>query len=151
FLPVSGSPYDMTASKYGYLPGSANGVAVTEGATTTQNFTLAAAPSVNVTGTVKDSLGGWPPYAKVVIKATGAPTFTLYTDPVTGAYGQTLVSGISYTFIVSAVSAGYEAGGGNAPLTPSSPHGGATVLDWPLVADPVACNAPGYTLLTSGL
>jgi len=137
--------YDMTAVKYGFLPGSANGIEVTEDGDTVQDFELAVAPSVTVNGVVKDgSGGGWPLYAKVVIKAPGAPTFTMYTDPVTGYYSQTLVSGIPYNFTITAVSSGYLPGGGSVPLgsVPMTPT--ATVVNWSLEADLVSCNAPGY-------
>ena len=81
----------MTASKYGFLPGSANGIVVTDGGDVQQDFTLSPAPAVTVNGVVRDGSGGnWPLYAKVVIKASGAPTFTMYTDPVTGYYSQNL-------------------------------------------------------------
>ncbi|HTY40970.1 MAG TPA: carboxypeptidase regulatory-like domain-containing protein [Thermoanaerobaculia bacterium] len=145
-------PYDMTAVKYGYLPGSASGIEVTDGGDTVQNFVLGVAPSVMVNGTVKDgSGGGWPLYAKIVIKATGAPTFTLYTDPVSGYYSQQLVSGVSYTFTVTAVSQGYQQGGGVVPLGPVHNLLDATVLNWTLNANPQVCNAPGYTPTTAGL
>jgi hypothetical protein len=145
-LPVG--DYDMTASKYGFLPGAATGVAVIDGGTTNQDFTLAVAPSVNINGVVKDSQTGWPLYAKVTIKASGAPTFNLYTDPVTGYYAQTLVSGISYTFIVNAVPAGYLPGGGSVPLGSTRLAPDATVVNWNLDADPVVCTAPGYAFTT---
>src|SRR5262249_8908187 len=143
--PVANGPYDMTASKYGYLPGSANGVVVTDGGTTNKDFTLAPAPMVNVNGVVKDAAGGWPLYAKVVITASGTPTFTLYTDPVTGYYAQMLVAGISYTFQVTSLIPGYLPGGGAVPLSATllSPTG--TVVNWTLEADLTACNAPGYS------
>lgn len=149
-LPIG--TYDMTASKYGYLPGAANGVVVTENNTTVQDFELGAAPSVNVNGVVKDGGGGgWPLYAKVVIKASGAPTFTLYTDPVTGYYSQTLVSGIPYTFQVTAVGPGYNPGGGVVPLGHAGLSPDSTVVNWDLIPDSLLCNAPGYHLVTTGV
>ena len=46
---------------------------------------MSTAPSETVSGTVTDGSGaGWPLYAKLVITATGAPVFTVFTDPVTG-------------------------------------------------------------------
>ena len=149
-LPVG--TYDMTASKYGYIPGTASGIGVTDGGDTVQNFALSAAPSVTINGVVKDgSGGGWPLYAKVVIKASGAPTFTLYTDPVTGYYSQTLVSGIPYTFTVTAVSSGYEPGGGVVPLIVAGMTPTAVVVNWSLIADLNACSAPGYVFETGTL
>ena len=142
-LPVG--TYDMVASKYGYLPGTANGVSVAQDTETVQNFTLSAAPSVNINGVVKDGSGGdWPLYAKVVIKASGAPTFTLYTDPVTGYYAQTLVSGIPYTFTVNAITPGYTTGGGVVPLIVAGQTPNGVVVNWSLIADLQSCNAPGY-------
>src|SRR5438552_13188187 len=40
----AGTYPSMTASKPGFVPGSASGIVVTDGGTTTQNFSLAAAP-----------------------------------------------------------------------------------------------------------
>ena len=147
FLLPIGS-YDMTASKYGFLPGSAPGVVVTDGGDTIQPFSLSPAPSVLVNGIVKDASGeGWPLYAKIVITGNGAPTFTLYTDPVTGYYSQTLVTGITYTFTITAVSGGYNTGGGPLALSLTAP----VVQNWDMTVDAQACNAPGYTQVTSGL
>ena len=138
--------YTVTAAKFGYLPSSVPGVVITDGTTTTQNFTLAAAPSVLVNGTVKDgSGGGWPLYAKVVITAPGAPTYTVYTDPVTGYYSQTLVQGITWSFAITAP--GYLPGGGSLPLNPTQP----IVSNWTLTVDANACNAPGYSAAITGL
>ncbi|MFY9549541.1 MAG: carboxypeptidase regulatory-like domain-containing protein [Thermoanaerobaculia bacterium] len=148
-LPVGS--YDMTASKYGYLPGSANGVSVTDGGTTIQNFTLAVAPSVLINGTVKDgSGGGWPLYAKIVVSASGFPGATLYTDPVTGYYQITLAAGIQYTFVITAVSQGYESGGGIVDLSALT-NAPFLVHNWTLTADATVCKAPGYSLNVNGL
>jgi hypothetical protein len=150
-LPVG--TYDMTASKYGFVPGSVMGVEVMDGGDTVQDFELAAAPSTVVNGTVKDgSGGGWPLYAHIHITGPGAPTFDLYTDPVTGYYSLTLVQGINYNFLITAVSPGYVPGGGPlnlAVVTPQAPTG--VVANWLLEVEPVACNAPGYSLSVSGL
>ena len=113
-LPVG--TYDMTATKYGFLPGIANDVEVTEGNTTTQDFVLAPAPSQVVNGVVRDGSGGnWPLYAKVQVSGPGYPGSTFWTDPLTGYYQVTLVEGITYTFVITAVSPGYEVGGGPSP------------------------------------
>ena len=73
------------------------------------------------------------------------------TDPVTGYYQVTLVEGITYTFVITAVSPGYEVGGG--PLALGVPLGNAPFLvkNWLLEADQVACSAPGYTPDNQGL
>ncbi|HKD20136.1 MAG TPA: carboxypeptidase regulatory-like domain-containing protein [Thermoanaerobaculia bacterium] len=148
-LPVG--TYDMTASLYGYFPGSAPGVGVTDGGDTVQDFALSAAPSTNVNGTVKDAVAGWPLYAKVVVTAPGAPTFTMWTDPVTGYYSVTLVQGGTYTFAVTAVAQGYNSGGGSLPLLSQSNLPNGMVANWTLTANALSCNAPGYVLNTSGL
>jgi len=149
-LPVG--TYDMTASKYGFFPGSAEDVAVTDGGDTVQDFTLAAAPQTMVNGVVRDgSGGGWPLYAQIKITAPGAPTFNLYTDPVTGYYSQVLVEGTTYNFAITALVPGYTPGGGPLPLGVVTPTGSAVVKNWDLTVDVLACNAPGYTLDISGL
>jgi Carboxypeptidase regulatory-like domain/S-layer homology domain len=140
-LPVG--TYDMTASKYGYFPASADDVPVIEDETTTQNFELEVAPSTLVNGTVKDSVGGWPLYAKIVVSGSGFPGATFYTDPVTGYYETTLVVGSQYTFVITAVSQGYQTGGGIVDLSAVT-HAPAVVKNWTLEADPASCNAPGY-------
>ena len=143
-LPIG--TYDLVASKYGFFPSTVNGVVVTDGGTTVQNFVLAPAPTVVVNGVVKDgSGGGWPLYAKIVVTGAGAPTFTIWTDPVTGYYSLTLVTGTSYTFAVT--SPGYNTGGGVLPLIAAAP----VVANWTLTVEPLACNAPGYSPVTSGL
>jgi hypothetical protein len=135
--------YSLTAAKYGYSPSTQPGVVVTVGGQTTQDFTLSTAPSENVSGTVTDGSGaGWPLYAKIVITATGAPTFTVFTDPVTGAYSLPLVTGNTFKFAVTAVAHGYSAGGGNLQVDPAG--GGGVVADWTLSVDPTTCDAPGY-------
>ena len=147
-LPIG--PYNMTATKYGYFPGSANGVTVTDGGDTVQDFTLAVAPSAMVNGVVRDgSGGGWPLYAKIKITAPGAPTFTMYTDPVTGYYAQTLVLGTTYNFAITSLVPGYQPGGGALDLG-ASPAGSAVVKNWDLLVDAQACSAPGYQLDING-
>jgi hypothetical protein len=65
-LPVGS--YDLTATKYGYKEGTASGVTVTDGQTTTENFKLAVASYQNLSGTITDGSGhGWPLYAKITI------------------------------------------------------------------------------------
>jgi hypothetical protein len=46
FLALPVGTYDMTATKFGLVPGAAPGVVVADGATTTQDFALAPAPQV---------------------------------------------------------------------------------------------------------
>ena len=121
-------------------------------ATTTQDFTLEEAPSVPVNGTVRDSQRGWPLYAQVDVTAPGAPHIQTFTDPVTGYYDVgNLVEGTTYKFVVTALTPGYETGGGTLPL--GVPLGNAPFLvkNWLLEADLETCNAPGYSPDISGL
>ena len=97
FLTLPAGTYDVTASKFGYLPSTAAGVVVSDGGDTVQDFALAAAPErSSSTDVVKDGSGqGWPLYAKIVVSGpTGFPGATLFTDPVTGYYSITLVGGL---------------------------------------------------------
>ena len=52
---VAVGTYSVTASKFGYLPATNNGVVITDGNTTTSNFTLAASSTVAVSGVIKGS------------------------------------------------------------------------------------------------
>ncbi len=70
-LPVG--EYTVTASAFGYVSQTAEHVAIAEGMTTTQSFTLTAAPSAAVSGTVTDSTGAPVAGAKVTILGTPIP------------------------------------------------------------------------------
>jgi subtilisin family serine protease len=85
-LPVG--DYAVTASAFGYVSQTVSGVAVAEGATTTQDFALNAAPSANLSGTVTDSTGAPVAGAKVTILATPIP------PAVTDAAGKYSFTGI---------------------------------------------------------
>jgi hypothetical protein len=131
---VAGS-YDVTASKYGYLPGTVSGVGIVPPGTTTQDFTLAAAPASTISGVVTDATTGWPLYARLDI--FGFPGSPVFTDPVTGAYSVSLIDG-PYTFTVSALSGGYT------PAVQALVVSGDATQDFALAADLAACTAPGY-------
>ncbi|RPI22538.1 MAG: carboxypeptidase regulatory-like domain-containing protein, partial [Actinobacteria bacterium] len=149
-LPIG--TYDMTASKYGYFPASADDVEVTDGGNTIQDFELSVAPSIEVNGTVKDgSGGGWPLYANIKITGPGAPTFNIQTDPVTGYYSIVLVQGLTYTFEITSVGPGYLPGGGLVDLPAPPLNAPGLVRNWTLLVDAGVCNAPGYTLNVEGL
>ena len=135
-LPVGS--YSVTASAYGYAPATVLGVAIIADTTTTQNFALTPRSIVNVSGTVSDGSGhGWPLYASLDISATSYST-KIFTDPVTGQYSINLYQGESYTFLVNAVSAGYDSS--TRGVIP--PPGGSTE-NFDLLVDGT-CAAPGY-------
>ena len=147
FLNLPAGSYDVTASLFGYIPGTATGLVISDGGTTVQDFQLALAPTVLVVGTVRDGSGqGWPLYAKLVVTGpSGFPGATLFTDPVTGYYSLTVPAGVTYDFAIQAVGPGYVPGGGPLDLSSTvavnAPQG--FVANWTLSAAPT-CNAPGY-------
>ncbi len=135
---VAVGTYDMTATVFGYLPGSATGVSVTLGNTTTQDFVLAAAPNYAVTGTVTDANTGWGLYASIHITTPGWAGMTTFTDLATGAYSVTLTAGSTYTFTVTSRVPGYNTGTASV-----GPVAGPTTQNFAL--DVNNCGAPGYT------
>ncbi len=136
FMSVPVGTYTVTASKWGYITESVNGVAITDGGNTTQDLVLAPAPMSTISGTVTDGSGqGWPLYAAIDI--AGAPLPTLYTDPVTGAYSVDLPEGVSVTFNVSVDGYVSQARGITVPA-------GASTENFTMLVDVAACTAPGY-------
>jgi len=77
-LPVG--TYDVTASHFGFVSETATGVVVSEGATTTQDFALAPAPSHSVSGHVRDGEGNPLAGATVTIEGTPLPPATTDAD-----------------------------------------------------------------------
>lgn len=140
FLPEN--TYDLTATAFGYLPGTANGVEVIVDTITTQNFALDLAPSRQVSGVVSDgTVGGhaWPLYAAITI--LGYPGGTIYTNPLDGSYSVMLPEGIDYPFNVEAMVPGYQPASALVSVV-----GADVVQDFGLLSDPLSCAAPGYTL-----
>ena len=69
--------YDVTVTAFAYSPGSAGGVAVVEGQTTTQDFTLTLGPNHSVSGTVSNGATGEViAGAQVIILSTPLPPAT---------------------------------------------------------------------------
>ncbi len=75
--------YTVTASAYSYLPATVSGVSITTDTLTTQDFSLASAPTFIVSGTVTEANTGLPLLAE--ISFDGSPT-VVWTDPSTGFY-----------------------------------------------------------------
>jgi hypothetical protein len=145
-LAVPAGSYDVSAARFGYQTATAASVPVTQGHTTTQNFTPRPAPRYyTLSGTVADGSGhGWPLYAQVGI--AGYPGATVYTNPYTGRYSVSLPERASYTVSVTPVYPGYRA------ATMTVPVGTANVTRNVSVAvDVSTCAAPGYADKDTGV
>ncbi len=140
FLVLPPNSYNMEASKFGYFPQSAPGVAVNAGATAVQDFVLSPRPLTTVQGTVTDASGhGWPLYARLTITELGSTPF--FTEPLTGSYSVQLPEGELANFRVAAVSPGYQ----QVSRGVNVPQGGSTE-NFGLPSDTARCAAPGYAL-----
>jgi uncharacterized membrane protein len=140
-LPVD--TYDVTVTGYGFLSNTQQAL-ITDGGATVLDFSLDPAPAANVSGKVTDGSGhGWPLYATVQISTAGFGTVaTLYTNPETGDYSAALFQDTTYTFVIKAVSPGYNSKTDTVgPLT-----GDVTDQDYTLTINVAACEAPGYAL-----
>jgi uncharacterized membrane protein len=134
-LPVGS--YNLTVSAFGFITKTINGVQVTDGGTTTQNVALDPAPSVNLSGTVKDGSGhGWPLYTRIEI--TGRPGGPIYTNPVTGAYSVSIPANATYTIKYTATLPGYQV------VTDSVAVGSTDTVHNVNVPVQASCTAPGY-------
>ena len=103
---------------------------------------------------MKDGSGaGWPLYAR--IRITGPPEFTpadLFTDPVTGYYGITLVTGVTYTLSTESIVPGYAPDVRSLLVETAAAHTPRGIVEIiELTIDATACNAPGYALDAEGL
>lgn len=137
FPSLPAGSYDMTVTKYGYNDGTANGVVVSDGNATTQNFSLSLLPKFTVSGTVTDANTGKPLSAQIYIpEYPGSPIST----NASGQYSVDLPDGVTHHFTV--VATGYL--NGTATVTPA---GAPITQDFALEADLAACTAPGYTFL----
>ncbi|MFC7547276.1 S8 family serine peptidase [Plantactinospora sp. GCM10030261] len=135
-LTLPAGEYPLTASAYGYVAQTAT-VTLPEGGAVEQNFALAVAPSVTVSGTVTDGSGhGWPLYAK--IEVAGRPGGPVFTNPVTGRYSFTVPGGADYRLTTTAQYPGYRV-----VTTDVTVEAANRTVDIVLPVDP-ACTAPGY-------
>ncbi|MFO7660692.1 MAG: carboxypeptidase regulatory-like domain-containing protein, partial [Candidatus Cloacimonadaceae bacterium] len=97
--------YDVTASRYGYLPQSFT-VVIPEDSTVVQNFNLTQMPTVNVTGTIVGSDAPTVGLAGATMALTGYENYSVTAN----AEGQFTIPGVyanqSYEYIASAL--GYQ-------------------------------------------
>lgn len=96
-LPIGS--YAVEAKSFGYLPSSAPGVAVEQDLTTALNFTLEAAPTFAVSGTVTDA--GGLPLAGATVTVTGTPLAPAVTDE-EGTFTFAAVPVGDYSLLISA-------------------------------------------------
>ena len=83
--------YDITASAFGFSPGTQNSVNVLTATQTQLTFTLSTLPTGLLTGTVSDLQSGLPLSATLVVESTPASTRT---DPNSGLYNLSLPEGV---------------------------------------------------------
>ena len=131
--------YTATAAAFGYTSQSTT-VQVNQNQTTTQDFSLATAPSATLSGTVTDGSGhGWPLYAEVKVTTPSyGQVADLWTSPSTGNYSVSLPSGMNYTLAVTAHENGYTPASASATLAT-----GGTTKNFALTVGS-SCSAPGY-------
>ncbi len=130
--------YDVTASRFGYFSDTAEGVTVTVGTTTTQSFSLTAAPTYTLDGNVYDGAdAGWPLAADInIVASDSAGNQAVVTDPGTGSYTAALVDGETYD--VTASVPGYLS-----DTQPVTVAGAPITLNFYLIPDE-SCTALGY-------
>jgi len=143
-LSVPAGTYGVSVSDFGYASDSVTGVAVADGATVTENFTLAAVARATVTGTVTDGSGkGWPLYSTITVD--GAPGGPVYTNPKTGAYSLQLPVNSSYTLKVAAAYPGYQ------PTSQTVAVGTSDLTQNISIPVAASCTAAGYTTNAHGI
>lgn len=103
--------YDVTASAFGYSPETVNGVVITDGTTTTQDFALTPAASAELDGFVVGQAHGWPLYALVEIQLSGSTVASTFTNPFNGYYYfDALPAPMNYDVVVTSQIPGYLPG-----------------------------------------
>jgi subtilisin family serine protease/PKD repeat protein len=96
-LTVLAATYDVTATHYGYFPGTVTDVVVNPGGSTAADLVIDRAPGWALSGTVTDANSGAP--LRATLALLGTPV-SVSTDPVTGFYTTTAAEG-SYTLRAS--------------------------------------------------
>ncbi|WUD78113.1 carboxypeptidase regulatory-like domain-containing protein [Streptomyces sp. NBC_00510] len=98
-LPLPAGRHDVRVEAYGYAPGQAADVDVTDGAALPRDVVLRKLPTHRVSGTVTDGSGhGWPLHAKITVD--GVPGAPVWSDASTGAYRLDLPENHTYTLRV---------------------------------------------------
>lgn len=142
---VSADTYSITASAYGFLPETVDGITVEDEETVTQDFILEELPNAVVYGVVYDdgvpegASHGYPLYAKVTFSMTGFSE-TVYTDPFTGEYEITVYNNQDYNVLVEAMLPGY----GTIQTVVNAGVEDLYEQDFYLNINVAGCSAPGY-------
>lgn len=147
---VGAGTYDITASRFGYTSETVTGVAVADGATVVQDFTLVPLQTVDLSGTVTDGSGaGWPLWARITITSSiaGQPPIVVYTNPADGTYEvlDELFADTDYDIEADSLIQGYLP----ETRTITTPASGTVTEDFELEIDGAACEAPGYAQATT--
>ncbi len=129
---------DFEFSAFGYITQTELTVEIIEDQTTSLDAQLIQAASIEITGSVTDSVTGWPLHARLSID--GFPGSPVFTDPADGSYAVTLPSGATYDFDVHVLSGGYVA----ASRVVDTSAGTDLTENFAIDADLLACSAPGY-------
>ena len=135
--------YEVSAAKWGYAPQTQSGVVITAGEITEQSFTLSAAQTYIVRGTIYDLTAGRPLYGRIRVSVgnlTPPPPYDRgFSYPLSGWYRLQLPEGMDYTFTVEALVPGY---------LPAVVQTGMLTADRRLniglEADLDSCTAPGW-------
>lgn len=139
-VPATATAYSATAAAFGYQTSSPATVNVIQNQTTSQDFSLATAPSATLSGTVTDGSGhGYPLYAEVKVTTPSyGQVADLWTAPTTGKYSVNLPIGNNYTVSVTSYVDGYTPASASATLAT-----GGMAKNFALTVGPT-CSAPGY-------
>lgn len=136
-LPVG--DYDMEVFRYGWVMASQADVTVAEDDELTNDFALAAAAQVELTGTVTDSGNSNPLYAKVTASVPG-DSIVAYTNPETGEYVLPVFEGTTINISTMAQIDGYQMN--SQDVMPMADTSAPMALSFTLDEDG-SCTAPG--------
>ncbi|MGA7966639.1 MAG: choice-of-anchor J domain-containing protein, partial [Gammaproteobacteria bacterium] len=132
--------YTAVAAAFGYTTSPSTPVSIIQNTTTTQDFSLATAPSAAISGTVTDGSGhGYPLYAEVKVSTPSyGQVADLWTAPSTGDYSVSLPAGLEYTVEATAHENGYTPAVASLTLATAG-----STQDFGLTVGS-SCSAPGY-------
>src|SRR5690625_7298024 len=98
-LGLAQGTYAVEVTALGYQPVIETDIEIENGQTTNLYISMVAADTHVVSGTVTDSVTGWPLHASISID--GYPGGTIYTDPADASYAVDLPEGTELEFTVT--------------------------------------------------